>query len=204
MAGGGDERGRNQATYDPNAWAAMEAAANDDDYVAPEPPAVMINAAAEPMPAMPAAAAGSKAGAALLPPAGLAAFGRARALSSVKRVTTLPDVVLSAPGHRIEDGTKFPWWFVANATVATTDATSEHLDPILVRPISENPPFDVGWYSRYFYTQGPLGSESSPPPTHTHTLLTRATSRQLPPLPRTHAQSTSSLWANMPTLAKCL
>ena len=168
MAGSGDERRRNQATYDPNAWAAMEAAANDDDYVAPEPPAVMINAAAEPMPAMPAAAAGSKAGAALLPPAGLAAFGRARALSSVKRVTTLPDVVLSAPGHRIEDGTKFPWWFVANATVATTDATSEHLDPILVRPISENPPYDVGWYSRYFYTQGPLGSESSAPP-HTHT-----------------------------------
>ena len=116
-----------------------------EEYVPPETPVVAVPPPRPPPPAVPG---GLRAG----------EFGRQRAMSSVKRQTSLPDVVNIAIGYRNEDGTKFPWWYNVTdgrgAPNAAQTAGPESVDPILYNPVLENPDYDVAWYQRYFVNYG--------------------------------------------------
>ena len=147
--------------------AADGSAPRDDAYVPPEMPhvgpvasagavaAVVAADAAMATSAAPAAAGGETGGAAPVAEQEPVAPPRAQPMIAVETLATLPEVVKLAPGYRIEDGTKFPWWFTANAHNSEAGAEpAATVDRILMYPLVEGPDYDVGWYARYFYTFG--------------------------------------------------
>jgi len=152
-----------------------------EEYVPPETPVVAVPPPRPPPPAVPA---GLRAG----------EFGRQRAMSSVKRQTSLPDVVNIAIGYRNEDGTKFPWWYNVTdgrgASNATQTAGPETVDPILYNPVLENPDYDVAWYQRYFVNYGACGCIPGWA-RHRHVLTLRGAFRG-----GGTTQSTTSSWAS--------
>ena len=147
--------------YEDSTAADAGAPHQDDAYVPPEMPHVgAADAAVVATSAASAAAGGETGGAApATEQAPVPAPRTQPPMIAVETLATLPEVVKLAPGYRIEDGTKFPWWFTAHAHNSAHPAEPgaepvATVDRILMYPLVEGPDYDVGWYARYFYTFG--------------------------------------------------
>eukprot|EP00160_Parvularia_atlantis_P013963 Unigene3204_Nuclearia_a/m.9822 Unigene3204_Nuclearia_a/g.9822 ORF Unigene3204_Nuclearia_a/g.9822 Unigene3204_Nuclearia_a/m.9822 type:complete len:1313 (-) Unigene3204_Nuclearia_a:5-3943(-) len=69
---------------------------------------------------------------------------------TLRRESTLPDVVKQTSSFRLEDGTNYPWWLNASNVSAPLPKDATELDPLLLQPLLENPEYDTSWYAKYF------------------------------------------------------